>query len=100
MDLGSHALTHREIICKWTKREREVDACCLVETNANWKNNTTKEKYKQLLTTSWTQHISVTSETKIKWSSLYKPGGTNTIIKNQLVPTIFQYAEDSHQIGR
>ena len=78
--LGRYALTIRELIYNCTKIE--VDEYCLVETNTNWKNKEAKEKHKQLLlTTPWKLLLSVTSESNIKWSSSYKPGDTNTIIR-------------------
>ena len=79
--LGRYALTIRELIYNCTKIE--VDEYCLVETNTNWKNKEAKEKHKQLLTMSWKLLLSVTLESKSKWSSSYKPGGTNTIIREQ-----------------
>ena len=81
LDLGSDTLTTQELIYNCTKKE--VDICCLVETNTNWKNKEAKEKHKQLLTMSWKLLLSVTLESKSKWSSSYKPGGTNTIIREQ-----------------
>ena len=41
LDLGSNALTTRELIYNYTRRDANV--CCLVETNANYKNKEAKE---------------------------------------------------------
>ena len=85
---GHHTL---ELVCD-SIGQFEIDIACLAETNTNWENPSSKISFQATKRRHWKHSHSITSETDIKWSDIYKPGALPSLLFHHLVPVLLLQA--------
>ena len=78
----------------------EIDIVCLAETNTNWKHQSSKIYFQATKKRHWKHSHSITSETDIEWSDIYKPNGTVIITLPPFSPSITTSGSDPTGLGR
>ena len=72
----------------------------MAETNTNWKHQSSKTSFQATKKRHWKHSHSITSETDIEWSDIYKPGGTAIITLPPFSPSITTSGSDPTGLGR
>ena len=78
----------------------EVDIAYLVETNTNWKLSSSAASFKSTKKRHWRHSHSITSETAIGWSDIYKLGGTTIINLPPFSSVITTSGSDTYGLDR
>ena len=80
--------------------KKEVDICGMTETNTNWKHKRGRKKLKRITSKYWNRDPTITSECKLDWKSLHKPGGTATIVRQSIKYSIVSISDNPHDLGQ
>ena len=98
LEVSAESLT-TQLLYKFMVKE-EVDICGMTETNTNWKHKRGRENLKRITSKYWNRDRIITSECKLNWKSLHKPGGTATIVRQPINHSIVSVSDDPHDLGR
>ena len=93
---GHHTL---ELVCD-SIGQFKIDIAWLVETNTNWEHPSSKTSFQATNRRHWKHSRSITSETYIEWSDIYKPGVTAIITLPPFSPSITTSGNDPTGLGR